>query len=127
MARRGQRLGRRTLGKEGVAIPLGASKIATHPTKNSREGPSVEPEVATRGQLWLGASEDLEGPYSDWNWGGKRGEAVRVLTWAAEERLGAHHPSSAARGPGWGAAAGQGVEGGLPGHILGGRRNKLRP
>ena len=29
----GQRLGRRTLGKEGVAIPLGASKIAAHPTR----------------------------------------------------------------------------------------------
>lgn len=38
-----QRLGRRTLGKEGVAVPLGVSKITTHPTKNRRQGLSVEP------------------------------------------------------------------------------------
>lgn len=61
----GQRLGRRTLGKEGVAVPPGASKIATHPMEESRERLRVEPGVAARGQQWLGASEDLGGPHKN--------------------------------------------------------------
>lgn len=40
--------------------------------------------------------------------------------WVGQGQLEAHHLLRAARGPGWGAEASQGVEGGLPGHILGG-------
>lgn len=53
-----------------------------------------------------------------WNPKTQGGKAVRALTWVGQGQLEAHHLWRAARGPGWGAAASRGAEGGLLVHIL---------
>lgn len=123
VARPGQRLGRRTLGKEGVAVPLGASKIAAHLHWEQSRGAECRTRGGHQGSAVARGFGRLGGaPRSTRTAAGvgRQGGTVGVLTWAERGRLGAHHPSRAARGPEWGAAASRGVEEGLPGHILGG-------
>ena len=87
------------------------------PQNSCPSAPEVRavPGMATRGQQRPGL----------WRTGTCR--RLRALTWAGRARRGAHHPSRAARGPGWGAATSQGAVEGLPGHILVGRNWGLRP
>ena len=119
----GQRLGRRTLGKEGVAIPLGASKIASHPHQDQSGGAKCRTGSGHQGSAVAGAWKTWRSPTREPERGGRGAgkEAVGALTWAGRGWPGTHHPWRAARGPGWGAAASLGAEGGLPGHILWGQ------
>jgi hypothetical protein len=76
-----------------------------------------------QGSALTGALQDRVGGPSEHP--GMQG-AQSVLTWTGQGWLGAHPPSRTARGPVWGAAASQGVAGGLPGCILEGKRGTLR-
>ena len=59
----GQRLDRRTLGKEGVAIPLGAPKISAHSHGDQSVGAKCRTESGREGSAVSGAVKDLEGPH----------------------------------------------------------------
>lgn len=71
----GQRLDRRTLGKEGVAIPLGAPKIAAHSHGDQSVGAKCRTESGRQGSAVSGALKDLEGPHREPELGGSQGES----------------------------------------------------
>lgn len=124
----GQRLGRRTLGKEGVAIPLGASKIAAHPHQDQSGGAKCRTGSGHQGSAVAGAWKTWRSPTREPGVGGsvQGGSRGTYLGWAGV--TGGPSPLEGCQGARVGGCSKPGGGGGSPRpYSRGGRKSKLRP